>query len=231
MSIQRVPCVQDFAHGENCVVYETAVILPNVVLGHNVTVFPGAVIGRPPMSTGATRRKPGASLLPVRIGNNCIVGANAVIYSDVEIGDNTMVCDTACVREGCRIGSFCVIAMGVTVNYTTTIGNRVKIMDNTHLTGNMIIEDGVFVGMLVSTANDNTMGRHAEMEGVKQLGPRIRRFATVGQGACILPGLEIGENAIVGSNAVVTKDVAPRTLVAGVPAVFRRDLREDEIKT
>jgi acetyltransferase-like isoleucine patch superfamily enzyme len=228
--MERKPCLQNFVFGKNCVIYETAAIFENVVLGDNVTVFPGAVIGRPPMSTGATRTRPDVSLRPVRIGKDCVIGANAVIYSDVEIGDNSMICDTACIREGCRIGSFCVIAMGVTINYNTKIGNRVRVMDNTHLTGNMIIEDGVFIGMLVTTANDNYMGRKPPPEESKQSGPTIRRFATIGQAACILPGIEIGENAIVGSNAVVTKNVAPRTLVTGIPATFRRYLKEDEIK-
>jgi acetyltransferase-like isoleucine patch superfamily enzyme len=221
-----------FAQGKNCKVYEGAVLFPNVVLGDNVTIFPGAVIGRPPLSTGATtRRAETTSLAPVRIADNCIVGANAVIYADVEIKNNTMICDTACMREGCRIGSFCVIAMGVTINYNTKIGDRVKVMDNTHLTGNMVIEDDVFIGMLVTTANDNLMGRKpSAVEGEwSEKGPLVRRFATIGQGACLLPGVEIGENAIVGANSVVTKNVEPRSLVMGIPARFKRYLTSSEL--
>jgi acetyltransferase-like isoleucine patch superfamily enzyme len=208
------------------------VLFPNVILGDNVTIFPGAVIGRPPLSTGATtRRVETTSLPPVRIADNCIVGANAVIYADVEVKNNTMICDTACIREGCRIGSFCVIAMGVTINYNTRIGDRVKVMDNTHLTGNMIIENDVFIWMLVTTANDNLMGRKPPAEVGQWLGkgPVIQRFATIGQGACILPGVEIGENAIVGANSVVTKNVQPRSLVMGIPARFKRHLTSDEL--
>lgn len=138
-----------------------------------------------------------------------------------------MVCDTACIRERCRIGSFCVIAQGVTINYNTTIGSHVRIMDNTHLTGNMVIEDRAFVGPLVSTANDNLMGRQQGQHELR--GPIIRKSATVGQGACILPGVEVGENAIVGSSALVTKDVAPRTVVMGVPARFVRVVKPEEM--
>jgi acetyltransferase-like isoleucine patch superfamily enzyme len=214
--------------GKNCKVYRGAVLFPNVVLGDKVTIFPGAVIGRPPLSTGATRLSvTWDSLPPVKIGNNCVIGANAVIYADVEIGDNSMVCDTACIREQCRIGSFCVIAQGVTINYNTKIGSHVRVMDNSHLTGNMVIEDQVFIGMLVTTANDNLMGR--QKEDYQPRGPIIKKFATIGQGSCILPGIEIGENAIVGSNAVVTKDVAPRTVVMGTPARFVRDVKPEEI--
>lgn len=224
--------MQGFVQGRKCTIYDGAVLFPNVILGDNVTVFPGAVIGRPPLSSGATTRTAATtSLAPVRIGNNCIIGANAVIYADVEVKNNTMICDTACVRERCRIGSFCVIAMGVTINYNTKIGDRVKVMDNTHLTGNMVIEDRVFIGMLVTTANDNFMGRKplsAEGRWIER-GPVVRRFATIGQGACILPGVEIGENAIIGANAVVTKDVEPKSVVMGIPARFQRYLTPEEV--
>ena len=216
--------------GSNCRVYRGAVLFPNVILGDNVTIFPGAVIGRPPLSTGATRLAVTCDpLRPVKIGKGCVIGSNAVIYSDVEVGNNSMVCDTACIREKCRIGSFCVIAQGVTINYSTRIGNHVKIMDNTHITGNMTIEDRVFISTLVSTTNDNLMGRRKESYEPK--GPLIRKFATIGQGSCILPGVEIGENAIVGSNAVVTRAVAPKTVVMGTPARFARDVRPEEIIT
>ncbi len=224
--------MEGFIQGKNCRIYDGAILFPNVILGDNVTIFPGAVIGRPPLFTGATTRKiETTSLLTVRIDDNCIVGANAVIYADVEIKNNTMICDTACIREGCRIGSFSVIAMGVTINYNTKIGDRVKVMDNTHLTGNMIIEDGVFIGMLVTTANDNLMGlKPPKAEGAwLEKDPVVRRFATIGQGACILPGIEIGENATVGANSVVTKNVEPRSLVMGIPARFKRYLTLGEL--
>lgn len=222
------------AQGENCKIYEGAVLFSNVTLGNNVTVFPGAVIGRQPLLTGATaHRVEGTELLPVHIGENCVIGANAVIYMDVEIGNNTMICDTACIREGVRIGSLCVIAMGVTINFNTLIGNRVKVMDNTHLTGNMVIEDDVFISLLVATANSNSMGRQETSAGgdLDEKGPVIRRFVTIGEGACLLPNVVIGENAVVAAGAVVTKNVEPRTIVTGIPARLHRYLTQDELLT
>jgi acetyltransferase-like isoleucine patch superfamily enzyme len=222
-----------YTQGEDCQIYPGAYIFPNVRLGNHVTVFPGAVIGRPPVSSGATSRiVDTAKLLPVVIGDHCVIGAHAVIYMNVQIGARSMICDTACVREECVIGENTIIAMGVTVNYRARIGNRVKIMDNSHVTGNIVIEDDVFFSTEVTTSNDNAMGRqppagHDWVGG----GPKIRRFATIGQGACILPNVEIGRNAIIGAGAVVTRNVPAEVLAMGVPARVVRPLKPEEIRS
>lgn len=221
-----------YTKGENCHIYEGAYLFPNVRLGNNVTVFPGAVIGRPPVSSGATSRVVDAGeLLPVTIGDNCVIGCHAVIYMNVRIGHHSMICDTACVREECEIGDHTIIAMGVTVNYRTKIGSRVKIMDNSHITGNVLIEDDVFISTQVTTTNDNAMGRKPPQgKDWTGAGPIIRRFATLGQGVCVLPGVEIGRNAMVGAGAVVTRAVPPETLVMGVPARAVRRLSPEELR-
>lgn len=210
-------------------------IAEDTIIGTNVTIFPGAVLGRPPISTKTQARKTNnESLPPLTIGDNCIIGANVVLYRGTSIGNNCLLGDTACIREKVTIGDSSIIAMGVTINYNTSIGSRVKIMDNSHITGNMIVEDDVFISDLVASANDNSMGRevalNVPLELRKRGGPIIRRHATIGQGACILPGIEIGENSIVGASSVVTKSIPKHVLVMGIPARVIRNLREDEIK-
>ena len=67
--------------GKNCLIYKNVEIFSNVILGENVSIFPGAVIGRPPKSSGATQRVVDISELPPTIiGNNCVIGCNTVIY-------------------------------------------------------------------------------------------------------------------------------------------------------
>ena len=210
-------------------------IAEDTVLGKNVTIFPGAVLGRPPISVQSQIRKTSRSVLPpLIVGDNCVIGAHAVLYRGSVIGKDCLIGDTACIREQVQIGDSCIIAMGVTINYNTNIGSRVKAMDNTHLTGNMVIEDDVFISTHVSTTNDNSMGRESAhnlpVELRKRQGPTIRRHATIGQGACILPGVEIGENTIIGANSVVTKKMEPRVLALGVPARVVRPLRKEEVK-
>jgi acetyltransferase-like isoleucine patch superfamily enzyme len=199
-----------------------AYIFEGVELGENVTVFPGAVLGRMPLSSGAAKSSAGAhDLPPLIIGDNCIIGSNAVLYAGSIIGSRTMICDTACLRERNTIGENCIIAMGVTINYGTIIGDNTRIMDNTHITGNAVIGDDVFIGMLVTMANDNSMG--AAVKATDEFkGPRIRNGARIGQGACLFPSIEIGEYAVVGANSVVTRDVPAHATVMGSPA-RRRD--------
>ncbi len=111
----------------------------------------------------------------------------------------------------------------MSVNYNTTIGNDTKIMDNTHITGNMSIGNHVFISLQVATANDNTMGREEYDEAHVQ-GAKICDYVTIGAAANILPGVEIGENAIVGASALVTKNVPPNKVVMGIPARIVHDV-------
>lgn len=216
-----VVIAEDVKIGDNVVIHPHVTIADGVTIGENAEIFPNAFIGKEPKGAGAIARQPQFEKR-VSIGPNCSIGPGAVIYYDVAIGNNTLVGDNASIREKVSVGSYCVIGRCVTVNYDTKIGNRTKIMDSTNITGNAVVGDDVFIGMLVATTNDNAMG----IDGYNQeriLGPRIRNKAMIGSGATILPAVEIGEGALVAAGAVVTKDVASQTVVAGVPA---REIRK-----
>lgn len=210
--------------GNNVVIHPGVVVAPGVVLEDEVEVFSGAVLGKEPKGAGALARKPVFSPT-VRIGRGSSVGPHAVIYYDVVIGEQTLIGDGASIREKCSVGDGCIVSRYVTVNYNTSIGNRTKIMDMTHITGNCVIGDDVFISTGVKTVNDNAIGRSGYSDETI-LGPRIENGAAVGAGATLLPGVVIGQNAIVGAGAVVTKNVAPHTLVMGAPARFVRSLEE-----
>jgi acetyltransferase-like isoleucine patch superfamily enzyme len=203
--------------GPRSVIGHGVVLHEDTVVGADVTVFDHAVLGRRPLGVGSMTRPPRTDLGPLQLGDGCVVGAGAVLYRGTTIGRETLLGDLCSIREECVVGDRCIIARGVTVNYATRIGHRVKIQDNTHLTGNMVIEDGVFVSVLVATTNDNSMDRGPH-DPAKLGGPVIRRGASIGAGAVLLPGVTIGEFAVVGAGAVVSQDVPPRQLVAGNPA-------------
>ena len=210
------------AIGDDAVIHPHVVIESGVRIGEGVEIFPGSYLGKRPHGAGATSR-PYQFRPVVVVGRGCAIGPNAVVYYDVEIGANTLVGDGASVREQVRIGSRCLISRCVTVNYNTVIGDRTKIMDSTHITGNCEIGEDVFIGMLVSTANDkDPVSREFREETTR--GPRIGNGVTIGTGATVLPALVIGEGAVVGAGSVVTRDVAPHDVVVGVPARRVRNL-------
>jgi len=202
--------------GDEAVIHPFVVIEPGVTIGNRVEIFPGAYIGKEPKGAGAMSRSPSFERY-VRIGDDCSIGPNAVIFYDVEIGPNTLLGNGASIREKCRIGCRCIIASYVTINYNTVIGDRSKIMDLTHITGNCRIGNDVFVSLTVGTTNDNSMDKFP-FDPAKVHGPIIEDGAAVGAGATLIANVRIGKGAIVGAGAVVTRDIPENVLAMGVPA-------------
>lgn len=209
----------------SAIINDYVIIYPNVIIQDNVEVMDHAVIGRLPKSASTSKRAVQKDYEKTVIGENSVISPGAVIYTDVMIGRGTMVGDNASIREGCRIGDGCIIARNVSVNYNTTIGDATKIMDNAHITGNMVIEDHVFISVLVATTNDNLIGK-GEYSDEREKGPYIKRGATIGAAANLLPAITIGENALVAAGSVVTKDVPDNKVVMGIPAKIVKDIED-----
>jgi acetyltransferase-like isoleucine patch superfamily enzyme len=150
------------------------------------------------------------------------------VFAGATLGKRVIVGDQACVRERVTVGDDVVLGRGALVENDTTIGARARIQAHAYVTAYSTLEDDVFVAPCVVTTNDNYMGRtERRLELMK--GPTIRRGARVGGGAILCPGVEVGEEAFVGAGAVVTKDVAPRTVVVGNPARAIRDVPDAEL--
>ena len=208
---------KDVRLGKGVIVHPFVVIESGTEIGDDTEIFPYTYIGKVPKGAGATARVVQNLRRAVKVGHSCALGPSAVIFYDVEIGNNTLLGDGASVREQCRIGSRCIISRYVTLNYNTSIGDDTRIMDLTHITGNARVGNNVFISILVGTANDNTMVERKYVEE-EIVGPAIADGVSVGMGALFLPGVRVGEGALVGSGAVVTKDVAPYDVVIGMPA-------------
>jgi acetyltransferase-like isoleucine patch superfamily enzyme len=209
--------------GHDVIIHPHVVIEPGVVIGNGVEIFPGTYIGKIPKGGSVTARQITFEK-KIIVGDHCNIGPHAVLYYGLTVGNNTLIGDGASLREGVIVGHHCLLSRYVTINYNTKIGSHTRIMDLTHITGNCIIGEGVFISVLVSTTNDNVVvTRQYDEEQVR--GPHVHNGATVGAGACLLPGVTIGEGAFVGANAVVTKDVKPYDVVMGVPAQVIRSLK------
>ncbi len=130
---------------------------------------------------------------------------------------------------GCEIGDETKIGCFVEIQKNAKIGARAKISSHTFICEGVTIEDEVFVGHGVLFINDrypraSTGDGSLQTEDDWKVVPTlIKKGVSIGSGAVIMCGVTVGERAVIGAGAVVTKDVAPGTIVAGVPArLFRK---------
>lgn len=147
------------------------------------------------------------------------------IAKDVQLGREVRIFHPDLVNlYGCTIGDETRIGTFVEIQIGASIGARCKISSHTFICEGVTIEDEVFVGHGVMFINDR-VPRATTKDGVLQSGAdwtvettRVCRRASIGSNATILCGISIGEGAVIGAGAVVTRDVPPGALVAGVPA-------------
>jgi UDP-2-acetamido-3-amino-2,3-dideoxy-glucuronate N-acetyltransferase len=145
-------------------------------------------------------------------------GQHCVIAEDVKIGRGTRMGNFVLIRGPTHIGDDCVIGSYVDIEGDVTVGQFVSLQSSCYLTRGVIVEDEVFCGPRVTTMNDKRMTyRRASLSFVRA-SPRILRAARVGGGAVLLPGVTVGENALVGAGSVVTHDVPDGAIVLGNPA-------------
>jgi len=150
------------------------------------------------------------------------------ISSDVKLGKEVKI--FAYVNlYGCEIGDNSKIGSFVEIQKNAKIGRNVKVSSHTFICEGVAIEDDVFIGHNVSFINDkypeSTTGGRLQNEADWNVVPtHIKRGSSIGTSATILCGVTIGENAIIGAGSVVTKDIPPNVVAAGVPARVRRHL-------
>jgi UDP-2-acetamido-3-amino-2,3-dideoxy-glucuronate N-acetyltransferase len=191
------------------------VIHSGTVVGAGARIQDGAVLGKP-LALGARSTAPRRLPPPLEVGAGVTVGAGAVVLRGARIGPRAVVGDQAHVRERAVVGEESVVGRGSAVDCDVTIGARVRIQTGCYLSAFSVLEDDVFVAPGVTTTNDHAMARHAAGERLR--GATLRRACRVGGGAVLLPGIEVGEDAFVAAGSVVTRSVAPRAVVMGVPA-------------
>lgn len=160
-------------------------------------------------------------------------GLHQCIAPDVRLGADVKI--YAFVNlYGCSIGDGSKIGTFVEIQKNATVGARCKIGSHSFLCEGVTIEDDCFLGHHVCFVNDlypratNANGKLQTEADWVVVPTRVCRGASIGSGAIILAGVTVGAGALVGAGAVVTRDVAPRQIVAGVPARLLRFLDAGE---
>ena len=138
------------------------------------------------------------------------------VVESTSIGDGTRIWAFAHILPGARIGSECNICDHTFVENDVVIGDRVTVKCGVQLWDGIDVEDDVFIGPNATFTNDSFPRSRQHQEKLPRT--RVRKGASIGANATILPGLIIGERSMVGAGAVVTRDVPADAIVAGNPA-------------
>jgi acetyltransferase-like isoleucine patch superfamily enzyme len=190
------------------VVHPTAIVADWVSLGERCVVGAFVCLGEAGLEAGQEPER-------LTIGADAMVRSHSVIYAGSRIGDGLQTGHGVLIREATVIGDSVSVGSHSVVEHHVTIGHRVRLHSNVFVPEFSILEDGCWIGPNVVLTN----ARYPRSRDVKETlrGPRVLAGAMVGANVTVLPGVTIGEYALVGAGAVVTKDVPPRTVVVGNP--------------
>ncbi|KPK78220.1 MAG: acetyltransferase [Phycisphaerae bacterium SM23_30] len=155
------------------------------------------------------------------------------ITPDVQLGEGVKIFNFVNMY-GCRVGDNTKIGTFVEIQKGAKIGRNCKISSHTFICEGVTIEDNMFVGHNVTFINDKykrATAANSELQAEDNwecVPTLVKKGASIGSSVSLLCGVTVGENAIVGAGSVVTKDIAPNTIVAGNPAKVLRKVVEEK---
>ena len=194
---------------------KTAVIFPDVELAADVVVEDYCVIGA---------RFKGWKGEKTVIGPGSLIRSHSVIYAGNKIGANFQSGNRANIRELNQIGDNVSIGTASIVEHHVTIGHEVRVHSGAFIPEYTTLEEGCWIGPHAVLTNAKLPISKDSKKNLE--GPWIGKKAIIGANATVLAGLKIGECALVGAGSVVTKNVAPGSVVAGVPAETVKDIKD-----
>lgn len=190
-------------------------IFPNVRFGVSPFIGYFVIIGEPPRGGKGGDMK-------TSIGDNAIVRSHTVIYAGNIIGNDFQTGHGVMIREENEIGDNVSIGSGSVIEHHVRVANFVRIHSQAFIPEYSVLEEGSWLGPNVVLTNARYPLSPEVKENLK--GPLIKKGAKIGANSTILPGIVIGENALVGAGSVVTKNVPDNVVMAGNPAKIMGDI-------
>lgn len=214
-------------------IHPTSIISPNARLGSAVSVGPYTIIHDnveigDNSSIGSHCEIGVATSLgdgsPLRIGDGANIRSHSILYESSSFGDKLVTGHRITVRENTRAGHNLQIGTLCDIQGDCTIGDYVRFHSNVHIGKCSVIEDFVWIFPYVVLTNDP----HPPSNVLK--GVTLRRFSVVATMSTVLPGVEVGEGALIGACTNVTRDVAPQRIVSGNPGEDRGSTERIRLK-
>lgn len=232
--------------GMNCVIADSAVLGKDIVLGHNCIIEDNVVIGdntyidsntiiRSNTTVGKNSfvgsncvigeywmdfckdRKSHEHLLT--IGDNALIRSGSILYAGSAIGTDFQAGHQITIREKTKIGNHVSVGTLSDIQGNCNIGNYVRLHSNVHIGQLSQIDDFVWIFPYVVLTNDPTPPSE------NFIGVHVHSFAIIATGSVIMPGLDIGQDCLVGAGAIVTKSVESYAVAVGNPAKVVSDVR------
>lgn len=193
--------------GNNVRLGKGTIVYPNVVVGNNCFIGPYCIIGEPTL--GYYDCPENYEFGSSSIGENSIIRSHTVIYENVHIGNHFQSGHRVTIREESRIGNHCSVGTLCDLQGKLKIGNYCRLHSNVHVGQLSEIEDFVWIYPYVVLTNDPFPPM-----GILH-GGKIRKYAQICTSSIVFPGVEIGEDALIGAHTAVRKDVPAERVVVG----------------
>jgi acetyltransferase-like isoleucine patch superfamily enzyme len=187
----------------------TSIIRANVTFGDDPVIEDFCIVGAPPRGVGEGE-------LATVLGHRAVIRSHTVIYAGNVIGDNFQTGNKVNIRESNQIGNNVSIGTFSVVEHHVKIADNVRIHTQVFIPEFSVLEEGCWIGPNVVFTN----AKYPQSPGVKDAltGPTIRKGAIVGANVTLLPGVVVGERALIGAGSVVVSDVPADAVVVGNPA-------------
>lgn len=216
-----------------CIISDTATIKENVIIGNHVVIEDDCYIDHGAIIKDNVHIKKGSfigarcilgeylmdfysdkinKVHPLTIGENALIRSETIIYGDTTIGSNFQTGHRVTIRESSILGDNVRIGTASDIQKECTIGNYVSLHSNVFVGERTVIKNFVWIFPHVILTNDPTPPSES------LLGITVEEYASVAAGSIILPGVNIGEESLIGAGSVVTKNVEKETVVVGNPA-------------